>query len=250
VCILSIFHYSGMLRSIEEKTRNGITWSASPLYTLRTITIEWIHDRFFPLDIKAQKQFETRVHELEQEHAENIFLKEENASLRAQLAFSSEKKQQTIIAHMYGFSTDPNRSSILLDKGTAEGVIMHAPVIAEKGVLIGTISSTQEHSSSVRLLTDHHNKVIASILHKEKQILGVLQGQFKISLIMDRILNSEEVTRGDMVVTAGLEEGIPAGLLIGTVSDITSKQTDPFQTTYITPAIHYNELRLVSILKK
>ncbi|MDO8571774.1 MAG: rod shape-determining protein MreC [bacterium] len=249
ICIAVILHVTGILHPIENGIRHGFVIVASPFYALRAGSIQWMHERLFPPSTQQKKELEARIRELERKDAEHIMIKQENESLRAQLAFVSEKKLSMMVARAYGFSTDPNRSSILLNKGSSDGVSLNAPVIAEKGILIGKISSVQEYSSSVRLLTDHHSKVVSSILHGEKQILGILQGQFKISLKMDRVLNNEEIKKGDIVVTAGLEEGVPPGLLIGSVGDITSKQTDLFQTAYVKPAIGYNELRIVSILK-
>ena len=53
---------------------------------------------------------------------------------------------------------------------------------------------------------------------------------------------------GDVVVTSGLEEGMPRGLLIGTVEAVEKEAHQPFQTAVIKPFISFSKITLASIL--
>ena len=66
---------------------------------------------------------------------------------------------------------------------------------------------------------------------------------------MDFIPRNEVVLVGDMVVTSGLEETIPRGLLIGEVAVAQNEAYQPFQQAVLTPSTDLTKLFIVSVLK-
>ena len=59
---------------------------------------------------------------------------------------------------------------------------------------------------------------------------------------------SDELRKDDLVVTSGLQDAIPAGLVIGTVQDIIKKPEDLFQSAVLRSALLLDNLALLSVL--
>ena len=65
---------------------------------------------------------------------------------------------------------------------------------------------------------------------------------------MELILRNETIGSGDIVVTSGIEPGVPMGLVIGTVSRVDVEPNSFSQTAWIQPLLDINNLSMVSIL--
>ena len=158
-----------------------------------------------------------------------------------------KSKFQATLANRIGWIPDERRSGFIIDKGRHDGITISAPVISDDGILIGKISSVQEGTSNVTLINDSKSKITA-IIAAASPTTGVVNGQFGLGIMIDLIPMSEKIAVGDIVETSGLEDSIPAGLLIGTLSRLNTKPTDLFQTASVDPAIDYTRIRIVSVL--
>jgi len=201
----------------------------------------------------------------------NSELRRENDSLRSQLTslatenVSLQKKIESLgsIADQYDIVTSKNlpavtgqiigRSSdeyshvILINKGVSAGVQPGYPVITNGGVLVGTIVSVAGEISKIQLLTDNHSQINAMVQNQDNSP-GIINGQFALSLVMDFIPQNHILTTGQLVLSSGLDEYIPSSLLIGTITEITKKEGELFQTATVEPAINYQQLDIVTIL--
>jgi rod shape-determining protein MreC len=65
---------------------------------------------------------------------------------------------------------------------------------------------------------------------------------------MSFIPQSAVIKPGDSVVTSGLEEAIPRGLVIGKVLEVKSESNAMWQTAVIEPLISPDDLIIVSVL--
>ena len=61
-----------------------------------------------------------------------------------------------------------------------------------------------------------------------------------------RILNKFD--EKDIVITSGLEQYIPRGLIIGCVTEINRESSELWQTARLTPFSDFNKLTVISIL--
>lgn len=175
-------------------------------------------------------------------------LEEENAQLRDQLAFVERTKLRPLVARRIGRGTDPFQREVVINKGTRDGVHVGDPVVARDGILVGTIRSTEQAKSFVLALTDPRSKILSTIFQEKKEIHGITEGQFNTGLSMTLVPISEELRKDDLVVTSGLQDAIPAGLVIGTVQDIIKKPEDLFQSAVLRSALLLDNLSLLSVL--
>lgn len=172
---------------------------------------------------------------------------QENISLREQLQFISDRSYTAIGADVIGRQVDPSESTLFINIGVEQGITVGMPVITGSGVLIGTIAEVEPTHALVRLLTDSDSAIAATISSAEKSI-GVVNGGFGITVQMNLIPQNERIVPGDLVITSGLSEAIPRGLLIGTVESVEREAYQPFQRAVITPAVRLDKVNVVSVI--
>ncbi len=145
---------------------------------------------------------------------------------RTLFGYIQRNQTQGIAARIIARSA-PTSSTVIIDRGAADGIILHSAIIIGEGVLYGTVESVTETSSVVRLTEDAESAIAGAILGKRKTI-GIVKGQEGALLSMDFIPQETLLTIGDVVVTSGLDGEIPEGLVIGTVSEVVATPSAPF----------------------
>ncbi len=175
-------------------------------------------------------------------------LREENEELRQQLEFFSRESFYTHIgAEVIGRTVDPLGTVLTINRGSHEGVIPTNPVIVGNGILVGTVIEVMEHASFIRLISDNMSKVGASLLNLERTI-GLVEGGYGIGVRMNFIPQNEVVSPGDIVVTSGLTENMPRGLMIGKVEIVEKQPHEPFQQAILAPLADLSYLTTVSVI--
>lgn len=174
-------------------------------------------------------------------------LEEENTELRRQMNFFATSTYRHVGADVIGRSLQPVGTSLFINRGARDGIAERNPVVAAHGVLVGTIARVDERTSLVRLLTDDQSKVAATLVNKDKS-LGLIEGGYDISVRMNFIPQNEAVRVGDHVVTSGLEDNMPRGLLIGDVAAVVKEAYQPFQYAIVNPAVSLTHLTEVSVI--
>ena len=177
-------------------------------------------------------------------------LERQNAELTAQVAELSEAEAtaerlqdlldlrstynlQSTAARIIGASGDAWSQTVTIDKGSADGLTINMPVCNSAGV-IGQIIDVSLNSATVRLSTDENSGISAML--QETRAQGMLQGQPDGSLRLEYVSTDVDVREGDLVITSGLGGVYPKGLLLGTVSAVSSDDNAVYQTIVVTPA--------------
>lgn len=174
-------------------------------------------------------------------------LEQENALLREALKFNESTTASSVIARVIGKNIEQTDQTILIDRGTEDGIKIDQPVIVGNGILIGKIIKSETGLSVVRLLNDNASKIGATILSSDRS-LGIVEGGYGLSVKMNFIPRNETVKVGDIIVTSGLEQAVPRGLLIGTVTAIENETYRPFQAALLIPGTDLSKLSIISVL--
>ena len=69
-------------------------------------------------------------------------------------------------------------------------------------------------------------------------------------LEVEGVSNTKSVAIGDYVYTSGLGEIFPSGILIGTVSEITTDEYDLSKIILVKPIADFDDINYVAILKR
>lgn len=221
--------------------------------TVGTVTLNIVRAGFFRVSSVGYRLRATSLGQTEQTmtsstfpEVENSQLKTENANLRDLLQFKQKKMLTTIGAEVMGRSYDPSRATIVIDRGSRDGVKQGSPIVAGSGVLVGMVITVDEGESMVRLLTDPQSRVAGRLLN-EKQTEGVITGGHGIIVRVELVPRSEVIPHDTPLITSGLDAHIPSGLSIGRVTTTEQDVNSLFQRVIIAPAVDYSTLQRVLV---
>lgn len=173
-------------------------------------------------------------------------LKSENEALLKQLEAPLPPDLEFTPARVIGMSR-----FLYIDKGTRNGVEVGDTVLVEE-ILVGQIIEVGEETAKVRLLTDPESKVpvrtMKGALAESNSALGLLVGEEGKNLRLEKVLQREELSEGDLVGTSG-DGGFPADLLIGKVSSLLSSEKEVYQSAKVEAGIEYGNLLYVFVVQ-
>lgn len=182
---------------------------------------------------------------------ENIRLREqieESKKIIEQQGFLSDRKLPHLQSRVFGRSSDQLTATLLIDRGKQDGVSEGMAVIVDQGIFIGTIFSSSQSSSKVKLVTNTGMKFASLIFHDEKEIQGIIEGRHGLSLKLNFVPQTETIRPNDIVVTEPALPFIPKNLPIGTIASITTSKSDLWQSATVTPLFHPEDISIVSVI--
>jgi rod shape-determining protein MreC len=174
-------------------------------------------------------------------------LRDENDNLRLQLEYTKESQATSVTAAVTTRSISPASTVMTIDRGSDHGITIGNAVIVEQGIVIGKITDLSKSSSTVLLLSDRNSTIAASIQNSERT-LGIVEGSGGSLLNFGYIPQNVEININDLVVTSGLEDTVPAGLVVGMINNIITNETDPFQNAVIEPLVDYRYYTFVNVI--
>lgn len=159
------------------------------------------------------------------------------------------KQQYTyIMAKVINNSVNHRNNYLTINKGSKDGIAKGMSVICSAGV-VGVVVNTTEHLANIQ-----------SVLHKETRISAMLAdtrdiGNFlwgdnldpHAGLLVD-VANNVKPRKGELVVTSNLSSIYPAGIPIGKISSLQSKDGGLFLNMDVALAVDYSKLEYVYVI--
>jgi rod shape-determining protein MreC len=191
-----------------------------------------------------------RYEELERSAAE---IRWENFRLREQLEFSKTLRYRHIPAEIIGRDPDNLFQTLVINKGTANGVKRDMPVIAyQNGVeaLAGKVIQAAPYESLVLPLYDERCFVAARFAQSRYEGISAGQGRIGKPLTMQSIDKRafDNVRKGDVVVSSGMGGVYPPGITIGRVSGAVERTFDNSLEVELESSIDFARLEYVFII--
>jgi rod shape-determining protein MreC len=247
---LTVLSFSAIRLSETGFLRKMVLEAAAPVEDTINISLQNLHDVWKRYLFLVGLEDETRR------------LRKQNADLTEQLNRYREgsleaMRLQKLLELREGFPQravaarviDRNRSSLfktlLINKGTADGLRVGLAVLSDQGV-VGRIIETSWHASRVLLLIDGNSNIDGLIQRSRAQ--GILQGAGSAGCSLKYISRAEEVLAGDVVISSGLSGVLPKGLLLGVVTGASRKEGGLFQKIDVAPAVDFEKLEEVLAL--
>ncbi len=198
-----------------------------------------------PVFLRSRIELEKQIQLLEQELASQkgtdatlAFVTNENEELRTLLnASSTERIGAGVIARPPYSPYD----TILLDKGSDDGVVMHAPVYHGKGIAIGYVRQVFSQTALVTLFSSPDVETTVFVFGPNLFTTAYGEGGGVVRLSVPQGITIEE---GDVVVLPSIESGA-----LGIISEIQSIPTEPEQHAFVTLPAPLQSLRLVAVGK-
>ena len=193
-------------------------------------------------------EYRDEIHQLESELVRMRELEVENRDLRNLLAMKERTGPGALVpVSVIARDDTPYVEAITIDRGANDGIRQDAVVITHKG-LVGRVERVNPLSAKVRLINDL-NSSVGVRLQTESRTTGVLRGQSQGNLmVIAYIPQTDGVQPGDVVITSGLGEVYPEGLVVGKVARVERKDADPFQAAVVEPAVDMDKLERLYVL--
>jgi rod shape-determining protein MreC len=187
-------------------------------------------------------------------------LEAENARLKDALQFTERQKNANKylyhIAEVIAVSPDPYNGILRINLGEKDGIKPDMAVVTVDG-LIGRIVTVAPFSSNVQLITDLSGTeggtkaISATVKDTGNESFGIIDSYDKEQglLVMSKIDQNDKLKVGDTVITSGLGELFPNGLVIGTVMSRQVGQFGLTHTAMVKPAAKFTKLREVFVVE-
>lgn len=247
---LAVISYSASRFSETGFLRKLVLEAAAPVANAINVSLKSLEDSWRRYIFLVGMEAENR----RLQH-ENIVLREElnlyregyieGLRLRKLLTLKEGMANRVVAARVIDRSRTSLFKTILIDKGTADGMQVGFPVLSDQGV-VGRIVETSWHASQVLLLVDGNSNIDAMI--QRSRVQGILQGAGSADCNLKYISRVEEVLPGDVVISSGLAGVFPKGLLLGAVTNVSRKGEGLFQKITVTPAVDFGKIEEVLAL--
>lgn len=238
--------------------QSAVNWAVGPAETVLSNAADTAGSYW-----SALTQIDKLRTDSERLRQENLTLKEQLDRMPAISKLNDDWTKITAAQQSVPYRTTPARvivrdlsdvrpRTLLLNKGSSDGLIPGQVVIDAGGALVGRISEVDATVSSVLLVSDP-SAVVTGIEAKTSAtgtIRGSISGQLQMSYVA-----TTPVAVGDAIVTAG--EALPCTndispyppmLLIGEVVDVKEDPNTPVKTASIKPAAHLTDATFVLVV--
>lgn len=169
----------------------------------------------------------------------------ENIRLKKLLSFKQKSQPKVIAARVIGRSVDSWSSVIIIDNGGYDGIKRGMTVISYLG-LVGCVVETNQATSKAMLINDPRFSVSAIVQRSRQE--GLVSGTLGNSLIMKYLTQEADIEISDVIVTSGLTDTYPKGLIIGTVVDTGEEFSGLSRYAIIKPAVDLSNIEEVLVI--
>jgi len=224
--------------------------TASPLQHVLDFSIQSVRDAWqrYVLLVGVQdenKKLKKKIDELETTIVQFREDHLEAQRLRKLFDIENDSHYQFICARVIGKDYGAISRTLLINKGLSNGLKPGMPVIAPPG-LIGRLTDVSWHYAKVLLLIDESSNVDAIVQRSRTQ--GIITGAGSRGMFLKYVSQTQDVQKGDVVVSSGMGGIFPAGLLIGQVHHVDRKNTGLFLKIEVLPFADVSKLEEVLIL--
>lgn len=202
--------------------------------------------------IQENEELKDRLAASVREEVDYKKLEQENQVLRDFLGFMERNEYDYKMANIISrgeISGEGNYGYYVIDKGSDEGLKIGLAVVDSRGAVVGKVSEVKNNSARVLTVTNKNCKFAASIIGQENTN-GLIYGDLGLTTKMSFIPQAVAVAPGDSVVSSGLEEDIPNGLVIGEVIEVNKESNEVWQEAVIEPSADFDNIKIVSVVFK
>jgi len=243
------FEQHGWLKDIRGWLERPLLATEEKIYGLKTTTVKSLG--FFTSQRKQKEEIlklEGKLRQMAVEQNQLSSCLEENERIKKLLGAPLPASWKFLPARVVGFT-----GQMRLNKGEKDGVKQGMMVVSEN-ILVGRVAEVYQNSCLVTLPITPNIKIPVVVkrpyLTEVTQGMGVqahgiltsLPGQ---KLILDRVLQQEDIQKGDLVVTS--DDWLP-DLVIGQIEEVLPKTAAIYRQARVSPLVDYRQLEIVFIV--
>jgi rod shape-determining protein MreC len=168
-----------------------------------------------------------------------------NQRLRGLLNFKKSIATPLLPAEVVAFDPSGWFQTILIDKGSNDGVAQDMAVVNASG-LVGRVIGVSSHHAKVLLILDPNSAVDGLV--QRSRARGILVGRGRGNCLLNYVQRNEDVQVGDQVISSGMGGVFPKGLLLGTVQEVVRGTSGLFQAVEVQPAVDFGRLEELMVV--
>jgi rod shape-determining protein MreC len=169
----------------------------------------------------------------------------ESQRLQKLLSLQNEYPFKFIAARVIGREQAALLKSLWIDKGSSSGLASGMAVIAQPGV-VGRLTDVSFPTSRVLLLSDENSNV--DVLVQRTRAHGIARGAGARGCTVRYISKIDDVKPGDLIMTSGLSNIFPKGLLVGRVSSVDHGDVGLFLQIRVIPFVNFSTLEEILVV--
>ena len=211
---------------------------STPFYWIADIPSaigDWAEQRFQSKD-KVLRENEALKAELliTQRKLQQMFaVRAENQRLQQLMNVAEERQERVMVAELIGVSSDPLVHKVIINKGSQHGVYLGQPLVDADG-LMGQVVEVSPYSSQVLLITDATHALQIEV--DRNGVRAVAEGTGNLyQLALRYVANSVDIREGDLLLSSGLDELFPPGLVVGVVDKVIHDPGQQYATILARP---------------
>jgi rod shape-determining protein MreC len=226
-----------------------LTAYSPPLMAITFVVkkIRYVWDNYILLvgTQKKNRELQKTVDLLREQTMSLQEVRAENDRLRRLLSLKERLPMRTISAEIIGRDPLEWFKAVLINKGQNDGVKKNQAVTTHQGV-VGRTLEVASDCSKVLLITDTNSSVDAMV--QRTRARGIVGGRASHLCELQYFASSDDVQRGDLVITSGLCGIFPKGLAVGRVGQVEKDPFGLFRYIELVPSASLNKLEEVSVL--
>jgi rod shape-determining protein MreC len=165
--------------------------------------------------------------------------------LRRLLDFKEASGLPLLSAQVVSRSATPWFRTVLIDRGTRDGVTRGMAVVAPEGI-VGRVISVSGGYAKILLANDRNSAIDALV--QRSRARGIFVGAGGGMCDLKYVPRGEEVRSGDLVISSGLGSVFPKGLPLGVVEEVANERPAVFQAVQVRPTVDFDSLEEVMVV--
>ena len=250
------------LGSVTKDGRSGFVQDTTnvltgPVRKVLSSTVNWfntIYGYLYRYDslLAENESLRSQLADAQQSARDGIEASEENQRLR-ELLYLREKHTDYVLesAKLVLWSSSNWSSAFNISKGYTSGIELGDPVITEYGVLVGQVTELGTNWATVSTLIDVDMSVGGYVTSTGST--GMVMGEFALmknkTAKLTYLADGAQIFVGDEVLTSGSGGAFPAGLVIGTITNVQTEAGGQIEYGIVQPACDLDALVQVFIIK-
>ncbi len=258
IAVAIIIAFSSAARSGEISfLQNATGVLEAPIKKVLSSTVNWfdtIYGYLYKYDsLQAENEsLRSQLADAQQSARDGIAASEENTRLRELLNLREKHTDYEMESCKVVLWSSSNwSSSFTISKGRSSGIELNDPVVTEYGVVVGQVTELGETWATVSTVIDVDMSIGAYVGQSGSS--GMSVGEFalmkKKEAKLTFLAEGAQIFVGDEVLTSGSGGAFPAGLLIGTITNVQTEAGGQVEYGIIKPECSFDTLVQVFVIK-
>lgn len=247
IALILVGLYTPLLKPIRQQ----LNFLTTPFYQLTDVprrVNDWRKETFVSeTDLRAENErLKTELLIHQRKLQQMAALAAENVRLRQLLNATDMLQDKVLIAELIGVSPNPLSHTVIVNRGTKEGVYEGQPVLDAFG-LMGQVIDVDEDSSRVLLISDPTHAIPVQV--NRNGVRAIAEGTGDLNrLNLRHVSINADIREGDLLVSSGLGARFPVGYPVAEVEQVVRNSGQAFARVIARPMARLDRSRYVLLV--